>query len=136
MLLYQKWVGMHNGSVSSEASEGSQSHGDTSNGFTGYVYTARSSDLTSRNWGWSRTGMLKYNDLYKQVKMTDRKTTVPMYDREYIAHYVEKSKNKRKRWNDNGGQLQSLAVSDDIGDLLGALETKKDGAAGGSVAVV
>ena len=58
------------------------------------------------------------------------------YDREYIAHYMEKSKNKRKRRRDNEGQLQSLTVSDDIGDLLGALETQKDAAAGGSVAAV
>jgi hypothetical protein len=41
----------------------------TSDGFPEYVYTARNSDLTSRNGGWSRTGMLKYNDLYKQVTM-------------------------------------------------------------------
>jgi hypothetical protein len=46
---YQKQLWMHNGSVSSEASEGSC--GDTSNAFPGYVYTARSSDLTSRNGG-------------------------------------------------------------------------------------
>jgi hypothetical protein len=111
---YQKWVWMHNGSVSSEASEGS--NGDTSDGFPGYVYTARSSDLTSRNGGWSRPGMLKYNDLYKQVKK-DRLEDNGAYDREYIAHCVEKSKNKRKRRRDNGGQLRSLIVSDDIGDL-------------------
>jgi hypothetical protein len=131
---YQKYVWMHNGSVSSEASE--ESHGDTSDGFPGYVCTARrSSDSTSRNGGWSRTGMLKYNDLYKQVK-NDRVEDNGVYDRECIAHYVEKSKNKRKQRRDNGGQLQSLAVSDDIGDLLGALETRNDGAAGGSVAAV
>jgi hypothetical protein len=130
---YQKWVWMHNGSVSSGASEGS--HGDTSDGFPEYVYTARSSDLTSRNGGWSRTGMLKYNDLYKQVKK-DRLEDNGAYDREYIAHYMEKSKNKRKRRRDNEGQLQSLTVSDDIGDLLGALETQNDAAAGGSVAAV
>jgi hypothetical protein len=130
---YQKWVWMHNVSVSSGASEGS--HGDTSDGFPEYVYTARSSDLTSRNGGWSRTGMLKYNDLYKQVKK-DRLEDNGAYDREYIAHYMEKSKNKRKRRRDNEGQLQSLTVSDDIGDLLGALETQNDAAAGGSVAAV
>ena len=113
---YQKWVWMHNGSVSSGASEGS--HGDTSDGFPEYVYTARSSDLTSRNGGWSRTGMLKYNDLYKQVKK-DRLEDNGAYDREYIAHYMEKSKNKRKQRCDNGGQLRSLTVSDGIGDLLG-----------------
>jgi hypothetical protein len=71
----------------------------------------------------------------KQVKK-DRLEDNVAYDREYIAHYVEKSKNKRKQRRDNGGQLRSLRVSDDIEDLLGALETKNDGAAGGSVAAV
>jgi hypothetical protein len=72
MLLYkngfQKWVWMHNGSVSSEASEAS--NGDASDGSPGYIiYTARTSDLTtSRNRGWSRMGMLKYNELYKKVR--------------------------------------------------------------------
>jgi hypothetical protein len=80
-------------------------------------------------------GMLKYNDLYKQVKK-DRLEDNGAYDREYIAHYTEKSKNKRKRRHDNEGQLQSLTVSDDIGDLLGALETQNDAAAGGPVAAV
>jgi hypothetical protein len=61
----------------------------------------------------------------------DRLKDSVAYDREYIAHYVEKSKNKRKRRRDNGGQLRSLTVSDDIGDLLGALENKNDGSAGG-----
>jgi hypothetical protein len=54
---FQKWVWMHNGSVSSRASEAS--NGDTSDGSPGYIYTARTSDLTSRNGGWSRLGMLK-----------------------------------------------------------------------------
>jgi hypothetical protein len=126
MLLYknrfQTWVWMHNGAVSSEASEAS--NGDASDGSPGYIYTARTSDLTSINGGWSRMGMLKYNELYKKLK-EDRVADNGAFDREYLAHYVEKSKNKRKRRRDNGGQLRSLAVSDDIGDLLGALENKK-----------
>jgi hypothetical protein len=51
MLLYkkglQKWVWMHNGSVSSEAGEAS--NGNTLDGSPGYIYTARTSDLTSIN---------------------------------------------------------------------------------------
>jgi hypothetical protein len=70
MILYknkfQKWACMHNGSVSSEASEASNGH--TSDGSPGYIYTARASDLTSRNGGWSRMGMLKYNELYKKLQ--------------------------------------------------------------------
>jgi hypothetical protein len=124
---------MHNGSVSSEASEAS--NGNTSDGSPGYIYTARTSDLTSRNGGCSRMDMLKYNELYKKVK-EDRAADNGDFDREYIAHYMEKSKNKRKPRRDNGGQLRSLAVSYDIGDLLSALETENDVAAGGSVAAV
>jgi hypothetical protein len=44
------------------------SDGDTSNGSPGYIYTARTGGLTSRNRGWLRLGMLKYNKLYKKVK--------------------------------------------------------------------
>jgi hypothetical protein len=90
MLLYkngsQKWVWMHNGSVSSEASEAS--NGDTSDGSPGYIYTARTSDLTSRNGGWSRLGILKYNELYKKVK-EDRVVDNGAFDSEYMMHWVE-----------------------------------------------
>jgi hypothetical protein len=41
--------------------------------------------------GVVKDGMLKYNDLYKQVKK-DRLEDNSAYDREYIAHYMEKSK--------------------------------------------
>jgi hypothetical protein len=44
---FQKWVWIFNGSVSSEASEAS--NGDTSDGSPGYMYTARTIDLASRN---------------------------------------------------------------------------------------
>jgi hypothetical protein len=81
MLLYkngfQKWVWMHNGSVSSEASEAS--NGDTSDGSPGYIYTARTSDLTtSRNGGRSRMGNLKYNELYKMIKEAKLQTMGPL----------------------------------------------------------
>ena len=93
MLLYkngfQKWVWMHNGSVSSQASEAS--NGNTSDGSPGYIYTARTSDLTSRNGGWSRMGMLKYNELYKQIK-EDPVVDNGAFDSEYIMHWVEKKK--------------------------------------------
>ncbi len=130
---YQKWVWMHNGSVSSEASEGS--NGDTSDGSPGYIYTERTSEMTSRNGGWSRLGMLKYNDLYKKVK-ENRVADGGAYDRKYTIHCVEKNKNKRKQRHDNGGQQQSLTVSDDLGDLLGALDNNRGGSAGDNVAAV
>ncbi len=89
---YQKWVWIHDGYVSSEASEGS--NGDTSDGSPGYIYTERTSEMTSRNGGWSRLGMLKYNDLYRKVK-EDRVANGCAYDSEYMIHCVEKNKNKR-----------------------------------------
>jgi hypothetical protein len=54
MLLYKngfhKWAWVHhNGLASSEASEASI--GDTSDGYSGYIYTAKTSDLTIRNGG-------------------------------------------------------------------------------------
>jgi hypothetical protein len=77
----------HNVSVSSETTEGS--NGDTTNGSPGYIYTARTSDLTSINGGggWSRLGMLKYNDLYKKVK-EDGVTNNGAFDSEYMMHWV------------------------------------------------
>jgi hypothetical protein len=55
--------------LSSEASEdiNGDFEGVAENG-PGYLYTARTSDLTSRHGGWSKSGMLKYNELYLKVK--------------------------------------------------------------------
>jgi hypothetical protein len=57
---------------------------DTSNsGFVGasdgpdYLYLVRMRELTSINGGWSRSGMLKYNELYSKVKEV-RGTMVPL----------------------------------------------------------
>jgi hypothetical protein len=103
MLLYkngfQKWAWMHNGSVSSEASEAS--NGNTSDGSPGYIYTARTSDFTRRNEGWSRLGRLKYKRLCKKVK-EDRVADNGAFDSEYMMHWVEKTRSKRKRRRDNG----------------------------------
>jgi hypothetical protein len=68
---YQNWVWMHNESILlSEASEDSTGNfdGTLMEGSPGYLYTVRTIDLTSRNGGWSRSGMLKYNELYLKVK--------------------------------------------------------------------
>ena len=96
MLLYkngfQKWVWMHNGSVSSEAGEAS--NGNTLDGSPGYIYTARTSDLTSINGGWSRMGMLKYNGLYKKEK-ENQLADNGAFDSEYMMHWVEKTSGAR-----------------------------------------
>jgi hypothetical protein len=75
---------------------------DTSNGgFDGapdgpeYLYTARMRELTSRNRGWSRAGMLKYNDLYNRVK-EDRVRSNGVFGKDYKEHWIEKSKTRQK----------------------------------------
>ena len=53
-----------------------------------------------------------------------------------MMRWVEKTRSKRKRRRDNGGQLRSLTVSDDLGDLLGALDSHNGGTAVVNVATV
>ena len=81
-------------------------------------------------------GMLKYNELYKKVK-EDRVVDNGAFDSEYsMMHWVEKTRSKRKQRRDNGRQLQSVTVSDDLGDLLGALDSHNDGVAVANVTTV
>ena len=80
-------------------------------------------------------GMLKYNELYKKVK-EDRVTDNGAFDSEKMMHWVEKTRSKRKRRRENDSQLQSLTVSDDLGDLLGALDSHNGGAAAANVTTV
>jgi hypothetical protein len=53
-----------------------------------------------------------------------------------MMHWVEKTRSKRKWRHENGGQLQSLIVSDDLGDTLGTLDSHDGGAADANVATV
>ena len=53
-----------------------------------------------------------------------------------MIHCVEKNKNQRKRRHDNGGHLQSLIFSDDLGGLLGALDNNRGGAVGDNVSAL
>jgi hypothetical protein len=61
---YMNWVWMHNESGTSDTSNG---------GFDGasdgpdYLYIVRTRELTSINGGWSRSRMLKCNELYSKV---------------------------------------------------------------------
>jgi hypothetical protein len=48
-------------------------------------YTVRMRELTSRNGGWSRTGMLKYNELYSKVK-EDRQRGNGVFSQDYKEH--------------------------------------------------
>jgi hypothetical protein len=79
--------------------------------------------------------MLKYNDLYKKVK-EDQVEDNRAFDSDYIKHWVEKTKTKRKRRQDNDGQLQSLTLSYDLGDLLGVLDSNNVRTAGIPVVAV
>jgi hypothetical protein len=66
LLLYEKgYVWMHNESGTSDTSNGG--FGGASDG-SEYLYMARARESTSRNGGWSRVGMLKYNGIYSMVK--------------------------------------------------------------------
>jgi hypothetical protein len=47
-------------------------------------------ELTSRNGGWSRVGMLKYNGLYSRVK-EDRVRDNGVFSKDYKEHWIEKS---------------------------------------------
>jgi hypothetical protein len=61
----------------------------------GYLYSSRTRDLTSRNAGWSRLGMLKYNELCLKVK-EEQVANNGRFDMDYKMHWVENMKGKRK----------------------------------------
>jgi hypothetical protein len=44
-----------------------------------------------------------------------------------MMHWAKKTRIKSKWRHDNGGQLGSLIVGDDLGDLLGALDSHNGG---------
>ena len=113
---YSNWCWIHNDScVSSEGSE--------SDGCPGYLYTARrSTELTSRNGGWSALGIQKYNDLYEKV-INDRDADNGAFDKLYMEHWKESLKGKHKRKRDNNVvQLRGIEVRDDLADLMRALD--------------
>ena len=109
---YENWVWMKNSSGTSDDTE--------TDGCPGYLYTARSSELTSRNGGWSKSGMQKFNQLYKKVR-EEREKDDSNFEKEYMEHWNGMRKGRRKRKWDNT-QVQSMMISDDLGDLLGEME--------------
>jgi hypothetical protein len=72
--------------------------------------------------------MLKYNGLYSKVK-EDRLRDNGVFGQAFKEHWIKKSKMRQKRCCD---QLQIVAVSDDLGDLLNAL----DGSDGGGQSAI
>jgi hypothetical protein len=77
--------------------------------------------------------MLKYNDLYKKVKeVWDTGNSASSSD--HMKHWIEKARTKWR--HHNGGQLQSLTVSDHLRDLLSALKSNNGGTKGVAVAAV
>jgi hypothetical protein len=130
---YNNWVWRHNhASVSSEGSYDSNVtfKGDgeeDEDGCPKYSYTKRTAgDFTSRNGGWSRDGMKKYNTLYKKVQ-DDRIANAGAFSEVYRAHRAHISRQKRKRRRDDGDQSQRLTISDDLGELLTAMDSTSDG---------
>jgi hypothetical protein len=130
---YKNWVWMHNhASLSSEGSEDSNvtfegDDEDEEDGCPKYSYTKRTAmDFTSRNGGWSRDGMKKYNTLYKKVQ-EDRIADAGAFSELYMAHRADLSGKKRKRRKNDGDESQRLTISDDLGELLTAMESTTDG---------
>jgi hypothetical protein len=117
---YDNWVYMKNDDNVFSSDASAAGNGDFNGGCPQYKYTARSIELTSRNGGWSSEGMRKFSQLYTKVK-EDRRVNEAVYDPAYKLHCLEKSTTQRKRKRHEGGQLQSVPVMDDIGDLLGSL---------------
>ena len=126
MLLYKNgykiWVNNYDVEGSSEASESTEVS-------AGYLYTARSSELTSRNGGWHPSGMQKFEHLYKIVQ-ADRIADKGVFDLVYMEHWKALTKDKKKRKRDSSGQFKSVAVSDDLADLLSALDGDGDETSG------
>ena len=135
---YNNWVWMHNhASLSSEGSDDSNvtfKGEDNEDGCPTYKYTKRTAGaFTSRNGGWSRDGMKKYNTLYKKVR-DDRATDKGAFSEVYKVHREQLSGKKRKRRKNDGDQSQRLTISNDLGELLNALDSTSDNE-GGSAAV-
>ena len=138
---YDNWMWMHNhASLSSGGSEDSNGpyegggEGDE-DGCPKYKYTKRTGDFTSRNGGWSREGMKKYNELYNLVQK-DRKTDAGTFGGVYKVHRDQLSGKKRKRRNNDGGQREKLTISDDLGQLLTAMDSSDGSSSSGAVEAV
>jgi hypothetical protein len=78
-------------------------------------------DFTSRNGGWSRDGMKKYNTLYKKVQ-DNRKMDAGAFSEVYKVHREQLSGKKWKIRKNDGDQSQQLTISDDLGELLTAMD--------------
>ena len=114
---YQKWIWLHDKAFSSS---GVSDTTDGEGGTPGYQYTTQRRDLTSRNGGWSRAGMLKFNEMYKMVQ-ENRDRDKGGFSTEYMEHCLEKKNRKRKRKRISNVVEQSLKISDDLGELMSAL---------------
>jgi len=121
---YDNWVWMHaHASLSSDGSDDSNGTegGEGDDGRPPYKYTKRTGDFTSRNGGWSKEGMRLYNDLYKTVQ-DNRLNDNGAFGRAYQVHRSQMSGKKRKRRNNDGDPSQQMTISDDLGQLLTAME--------------
>ena len=135
---YDHWLWKH-GEILSSSGTSDVTDGETGNSSDagpGYQYTTgrfAGEVVTTRNGGWSRTGMLKFNELYTLVKKS-REEDRGAFCKEYKEHWLDKSKRRRKRKrDDNTGGPRVLKISDDLDDLTSGLLL--DGTNGGSEAV-
>jgi hypothetical protein len=119
---YESWLWMHNDPGTSTSEDTFDGAGDEC---PPYKYTARSNEMTSRNGGWSRAGMLNYNALYLKVK-ENRENNKGAFEKDYKEHWKEIYSPNNKRKRSSGGRFQILTVSDDLGELLTAANSPSD----------
>ena len=114
---YKNWVWAatnYQGSTSDESAGAGEVTTDSN--CPSYGYTSRTTtELRSRNGGWSTEGMLKYNELYRKVA-EDRTRDKGKFEKAYMAHRECRFKPRKKRRRGNQ-TYEALPILDDLGEL-------------------
>jgi hypothetical protein len=113
---YNNWVWSATNDPGSNSDGSTETGGNTTDSnCPQYGYTSRNKEeLTGRNGGWSREGMVKYNELYKRVA-ADRAVDKGAFEQMYMEHRNSKFKRARKR--KRGLDINPVAILDDLADL-------------------
>ena len=113
---YKNWVWAARNDPGSTSDASTDAGGNTTDSnCPKYGYTSRNKEeLTGRNGGWSKEGMLKYNELYRRVA-ADRAVDKGDFEKVYMAHRLSKYKSTRKR--KHGLANDPVPILDDLGDL-------------------
>jgi hypothetical protein len=124
---YNNWVWASRNNQATSSDSGSDTGGNTTDSrCPGYGYTERGKDtLSSRNGGWSRKGMERFNELYRRVR-EDRMADEGAFERVYRRHREVKSRTRKKRKRGSEYPLQVLTISDDLGELLNRVGSDDD----------